>query len=232
LAPNATIEPYVFWRLEHSYRNESGKTGRLTEKTIGLRWAGQLPRGFDYVSEIAGQTGSCAGDRVRSWMGHWVLGHTFTDARHRPRVFVEYNRASGDAGLKDGRHGAFDVLFPSTHDKFGLTDLFCSSNIVHIRPGFQYAVRPNLTFGVAYNDYWLADARDGLYLGGKLAARSALGTAGTHVGREADLQAQWSPSRATMLSAGYGRLFAGDFLRHATAGASYHVTFWGVTQRF
>jgi hypothetical protein len=31
LVPNATIKPYMFWRLEHKYKNESGNSGNLDE---------------------------------------------------------------------------------------------------------------------------------------------------------------------------------------------------------
>ena len=232
LLPKATIQPYMFWRLEHGYKSESGKLGNLDEKTIGLRWAGGLPIGFDYTAEVAGQTGSSAGDRIGAWMGHWVVGHTLPDAVHRPRVFVEYNRASGDANPKDGHHGTFDPLLPSSHDKYGLTDLLCSSNVVHLRPGFQYIVRPGLTVAAAYDDFWLANAHDGLYVSARIVARSVNGTAGTHIGQEADVQAQWTVSRATQLAIGYGRLFPGAFLRHTTPGVPYNIVFLNVAQRF
>jgi len=127
VVPGATLEPYVLWRLEHAYKNERGKLGNLDEKTVGLRWAGKLAFGFDYTSEMAIQRGSWAGDSIAAWLGHWVMGHTLADARHRPRVFAEFNRASGDANSTDGRHGTFDTLFPASHDKFGLTDLLCST---------------------------------------------------------------------------------------------------------
>ena len=232
LVPNATVEPYVFWRMEHGYKSETGKLGNLSEQTVGFRWTGKLPIGFDYTSEIAGQTGSWSTDHIAAWMGHWVLGHTLPNATHRPRLFFEFNRASGDAASKDGHHGTFDVLFPSSHDKFGLTDLFCSSNIIYIRPGFQYVVRPGLTVGTAYNDIWLASATDGLYISGKSFARSAKGTAGTHVGQEIDVQGQWSVSRATVVNLGYGRLFPGQFLDKTTTGMPYNILFSSIAQRF
>lgn len=232
LVKDATIEPYIFWRMEHRQKSESGKLGNLDEKTAGFRWTGKLPAGFDYTSEIAGQTGSSAGDGIGAWTGHWVLGNTLPDARHRPRFFAEYARASGDAHPKNGRHGTFDPLFPSSHDKYGLTDLFGSSNIVQFRPGFQYTLRPKLAVSVAYNDFWLASGHDGLYVGGKVVARSVNGAAGTHVGQEADVQALWTVSRATQLNVGYGRLFPGEFLQHTTSGVPYNIVFCNIAQRF
>lgn len=232
LVKNALIEPYVFWRMEHNYKNEGGRAGNLSEKTVGFRWAGKLPLGFDYSAEFAGQMGSYAGDSVGAWMGHLVVGNTLPDDRHRPRFFVEYTRASGDANPKDGSHGTFDSLFPSPHDKFGLTDLFCNSNIVYVRAGLQYRVYRAVTLAGAYNNFWLASPRDGLYVSAKVLARSANGAAGTHVGEEADLQTQWTISRATQLSAGYGRLFPGEFLQRATAGMPYNIIFLNIAQRF
>jgi len=88
LIPAAKLEPYVIWRMEHNCKAENGRPGNVDEKTVGLRWLGKLPAGFDYVTEVSGQFGSWAGDGVRSWLGHWVLGHTLPDAVHRPSFFV------------------------------------------------------------------------------------------------------------------------------------------------
>jgi hypothetical protein len=232
LVSKAIIEPYVFWRLEHNYKSESGKPGNLDEKTVGFRFAGKLPASFDYGSEIAYQTGSWAGDSISAWTGRWVVGHTLPNADHKPRFFVEYARASGDAASKDGQHGTFDTLFASSHDKYGLIDLFGSSNIVYFRPGFQYTVRRGLTLSTAYNDLWLENAHDGLYVAGKSVARSVKGAAGTHIGQEADFQALWTVSRATQFTVGYGRLFPGEFLQSMTTGMPYNLLFLNLAQRF
>jgi hypothetical protein len=165
-------------------------------------------------------------------MGHWIVGHALPDNRHRPRVFLEYNRASGDANTRDGRQGTFDPLFPSSHDKYGLVDLFGSSNIIHVRPGFQYTLRPGVRISVAYGKLWLSDARDGLYAGGKVVARSINGAAGSDVGQEADVQVLWTVSGAAQLNVGYGRLFAGEFLQQTMSGVSHSVVFLNIMRRF
>ena len=232
LVTDATIEPYMFWRLEHGYKNEAGKLGNLSEKTLGFRWAGKLPARFDYGAETAGQFGSWAGDGIRAWMGHWVVGRTLSAGPRGPRLFVEYNRGSGDSNPHNGVHGTFDTLFPGAHDKYGLTDLLCPSNFVHLRTGVQYTVYRGVVVSASYNDFSLASARDGLYLSGKSFVRSVDGTAGTHVGQEADFQAQWTPSRLTQLTLGYGRLFPGEFLDHMTTGVPYNILFLNLAQKF
>lgn len=232
LVPNATVEPYLLWRLEHGYKSESGVIGPLNEQALGLRWVGKLPGRFDYGAEVVGEVGSSSVDRVRAWAGHWVVGYTLANQRYRPRLYVELNRASGDANPHDGIRGGFDPPFPSTHDKLGLTDLFTWTNLVHGRMGFGFTVVPRVTLGVAYNSFWLADAQDAVYCGGKAIARSAAGTAGTHIGQQADLEAAWTPTRGSQVQVGYGRLFPGEFLRNTTTGVPYSMVFLNVSQRF
>src|SRR5205807_37513 len=82
LIPNATIEPYLFWKLEHNVKGEIAKAGNLDEKTAGLRWVGKLPLGFDYGWEMAMQRGRQANERLSAWAGHWVAGYTLDDKLH------------------------------------------------------------------------------------------------------------------------------------------------------
>jgi len=232
LVPNASIEPYLFWHLEHNWWNAARNSGKLDEKTIGLRWTGKLPLGLDYTSEIAGQTGSAAGDRIAAWMGHWEAGETLLNAPHVLRLFVEYNRASGDANPHDGVQATFDPLFENPHGEYGLTDLFASSNLAHLCSGFQYRLRPGLTLSAAYNRYWLATSHDGLYVQGVIVAQSLNGAAGANVGSEPDVEARWRISRSTQLTAGYGHLFPGEFLHRTTDGFPYNLIFLNVTEQF
>ena len=231
IVPNATIEPYLLWRLDSGYKSEAGVKGTLDEKTLGLRFAGKL-RAFDWGVEMADQIGASAGDRLHSWAGHWAGGYTLPNKRYRPRVFSEFNRASGDANAHDGIRGGFDPLFPSTHDKLGLTDVFTWTNLAHWRTGLGWTLMPRVTMAVAYSSFWLADAHDAVYCGGKAIARSADGSAGTHIGQQADLQAAWTPARSTQIQVGYGRLFPGEFLQKTTAHVPFSIVFLNVAQRF
>jgi hypothetical protein len=229
--PNATLEPYLFWRLEHNVIGELTKKGNLDAKTTGLRWVGKLPLGFDYGLEMAMQRGRQANEPVSAWAGHWVLGHTLADTRHLPRLFAELNRASGDPNPRDGVHGAFDSLFPGAHDKLGTADQLCWTNIVHTRAGVQYKVRENLTLKAAYNSFWLANRYDGIYSGSKVIIASN-GSQGNHIGQEPDLQAQWKAGRNTQVDLAFGHIFPGEFLRKAGRGSSYNCVFVTLTQRF
>ena len=229
--PNATLEPYLFWKLEHNVKGEVAKTGNLDEKTAGLRLVGKLPLAFDYGLEVAMQRGRQANEPVSAWAGHWVVGRTLAGTWHKPRLYAELNRASGDQNPKDGVHGAFDPLFPSSHDKFGTADQFTWTNIVHARAGVQYKPLKSLMLGTAYNSFWLANRRDGIYSSGKVTIASK-GTQGNHIGQEADVQAQWNLGRYPMLDVAFGHIFPGEFLRNVGRLSSYNCLFLGATQRF
>lgn len=231
LVPNSTIEPYMFWKMEHNVKGEVTKTGNLDEKTAGLRWVGKLPVGLDYGMESAIQRGSQASEPLSAWATHLVLGETLPDAQHLPRFFAELNRATGDQNPRDGVRGAFDPLFPASHDKFGVADQFCWTNIVFGRAGFQYRVRRGLTLSSAYSSFWLADRRDGIYSGGKVIIASN-GAEGNHIGREADIQGRWNLGRYMLVDLAYGRIFPGEFLRNTGHTAAYNGLFLGLTQRF
>ncbi|MBS1824648.1 MAG: alginate export family protein [Acidobacteria bacterium] len=232
LIKDATIEPYFLWRLEHDMKNERGILGHWNGRTMGFRWVGKLPYGLDYGGELAGQVGSYAGDTIRALAGHWVIGHTLADAKHRPRFYTEWNHASGDGNPRDGRHGGFDPLFPSTHDKLGIADLFTWINLYHSRSGIEYTLSPRWKLGAAYNSYWLQNARDGVYVAGKMIARSADGSAGRHIGQQGDVQATYAPTRTTQINGGYGHFFPGGFLDRTTSHVPYHIVFCNIAQRF
>jgi hypothetical protein len=232
VAVGGTLESYVFWRLAHNFKGERGDAGHLNAKTIGFRFTGKAAGRMDYGVEVAGQTGSIASDRVGAWAGHWVMGHTLADTRHKPRVFSEYNRASGDADPRDGRRGTFDPLYPAPHDKYGLADLFNWSNLGHWRSGAEYTIRKGLALSAAYNSYWLANLGDGLYAGGRMIARDPDKSAGGHVGQESDFQALWTATRTTSINVGYARLFPGAFLKHTTPGAPHNYVFANIAHRF
>jgi hypothetical protein len=231
LIPNSVIEPYLFWRLEHNVKGELIKAGNLDEKTLGIRWAGQFPLNFDYGVEVAMQRGWQAREAISAWAGHWVVGYKFIDVRCQPRLFVELNRASGDRDPHDGMHGAFDPLFPSSHDKFGTADQFAWTNIVYARLGSQLKVREHVTLGAAYNSFWLANRRDGVYSGGKVIIAST-GLQGRHIAQETDIQAQWSLGRNTIIDLAYAHVFPAEFLRNTGHRSPYNCIFLGALQRF
>ncbi len=235
LIPKASIEPYAFWRLAptgYAAAYANGAKGHLDEGTFGVRIAGKLPAHFDYSTEMARQTGTLGTSNIAAWAGHWVAGRTFETA-WTPRAYVEYNFASGTSNPTGNTVGTFDQLYPSGHDKFGLTDQVGWRNIKDLRTGIEAKPLRKLTCSTTFHDYWLADARDGLYTAtGAVVAKSPAGAAGTHVGEELDFQGIYKWNKAIQFGAGYGQLFTGQFLNKTTKGKDFSYPYFMTSYAF
>jgi hypothetical protein len=233
LVPNATVEPYFLWRRASGTATELGARAVLNFGTTGFRWVGKLPANFDYGSDTARQQGSVGAESVGAWAGHWVLGRTLPTARFKPRFSLEYNYASGDHNARDGKHGTFDSLYPTGHDKYGLADQVGWKNIRNARAGAELKVNGKCTLTGRYDAWWLADPHDALYdAAGNVQFKVASGTAGRFVGQEADVIAVYSVSKQVRAGGGYGHIFPGTFLNHASKGASYNYPYVMVNYAF
>jgi len=233
LVPRSTAEPFFFWRRQSGLKTELGSTGVMNFGTVGVRAAGKLPENFDYDTQMAAQRGSLGDESIRAWAGHWLLGYKLVHSRLTPRLFAEYNQASGDANPADNKKSTFDQLYPTGHDKYGLTDLVGWQNMKHVRSGLELAVAKGWSATTRYNSYWLADAHDALYSGGGATlARSATGAAGTFVGQEIDLIVSGKIPQGVGLSAGLGRFVPGTFLKNTTPGRTYTYPYVMVTYDF
>jgi hypothetical protein len=233
LAPKAAVEPFVFWRRQSGLTSEAGIAGTMSFGTFGLRTAGKLPSNFDYDAQMAVQSGSLGDEQIRAWAGHWLIGYTLANAGHTPRVFGEYNQASGDGNPTDNKKGTFDQLYPTGHDKYGLTDLVGWENMRHVRGGFGVALTKGWSATTRYSHYWLDDAHDALYNGGGAPlARSATGVAGTNVGGELDIIAAGKLRPTLGFSAGVGYFMPGEFLKNTTPGKPYTYPYLMLTYDF
>jgi len=216
-----------FYFLRHEQNRPAGFAGgsaaagtdRRRIDTFGGRLTGRLPEGLRYSLEGALQAGKdgAATHRAAAWFSalsrRWMLSGKPLD------VAAEYKFATG---TKDPRNtakvGAFDVLFPSTHDKFGHMDLFGWRNIHAARSQATFALKAPLTLNLMYDSWWLASERDALYsAAGRAIARSPAGTAGRHVGQELDFFGTYRYRRFTF-GAGYGHMFKGAFVKSTTPG--------------
>jgi hypothetical protein len=222
LIPKASVQPYFFWRRQSGLLTETGTQGVSDFGTLGVRWVGKLPAGFDYGMEMAKQSGSLGSDTISAWAGHWMVGHTFAAARFTPRIMTEYNYASGDHNGKDGIRGTFDQLYPTAHDKYGLTDQVGWKNIEHLRGGVEFQLQKKWSATAKYSSWWLADPHDALYnTSSSVVARVLSGVAGRFVGQGIDFVTSYKPLRPMEISGGVGHIFPGTFLKNATPGRAY-----------
>jgi hypothetical protein len=222
VVPNATIEPYLFWRSQSTVKAQLGGTGTYDMKVPGIRWVGTLPRNFDYNTDLAFERGSVLKDSIDAWAGHWVLGYTAKELPKTPRFFAEYNYATGSASAKLGQRNTFDQLYATAHDKYGLADQVGWKNIHHVRVGPEVKILPRWSMSARYSDYWLANSHDALYnTSNSVVAQLASGAGGRWVGQEVDLVSAFQLSKITSIGGGVSHIFPGTFLKMATPGQSY-----------
>jgi hypothetical protein len=231
VVPGATLEPYVLWRLEPKSKTERGAAARQDTKTAGLRWFGKIMASGDYTAELALQRGSFGSDQARAWAGHWVVGRTFRDCPWTPRVFGEYDYATGDRNPKDGVQGTFDQLYPSLHDKFGLADQYVWRNNHHGHIGLEASPAKKWKVAGGVHSMWLASLEDGVYRSNKLIVKSPVGNRNRHISTELDGQVFWSPTPYTKINAGLGWIRAGSFLEATNPAVLKSYVFVGVTRR-
>lgn len=231
--PKAKIEPFFLWRRQSKLKTELGQAGISNYSTFGARWAGRISGTFDYDLTMAKQAGSLGSETISAWAGHWLGGYTEARVRYTPRFFAEFNYASGDHNPKDNTRGTFDQLYPSGHDKYGLTDLVGWQNIEHTREGVELRLTNKLRATARYNTYWLADPHDALYNSGALViAKSKTGNSGRFVGQEPDFIATYKCNVRLAFSAGFAQMIPGTFLKNTTPGASYSYPYFMTTYDF
>jgi Alginate export len=218
------LEAYV---LRHDQNRPGGFTGgsskdgtdKIGVNTFGFRLTGPVSPALKYSLEAALQKGMVGPADLSASAWFAALSRRWTIAAKTLDVSAEYKYASGTENPADPKHsGTFDQLYAANHDKFGHQDLFGWRNIHNARSLTSLGVFKNFTINFMYDNYWLANLKDGVYNGsGKLIVRSAAGTAGRHVGQETDLYGTYKRGHFTF-GAGYGRFFSGTFIQKTTPG--------------
>jgi hypothetical protein len=232
LLPHSVLEPFVLWRVQPSVAvevNPAAKTGRQNEKAWGLRFKGLATNSLDYSYEAIIERGSDGTNGIQAWGQSFGAGYRFDSLYLHPRIFGQYDYASGDRNSGDGIHGTFDTMYPTAHDRFGVADLFGWQNIKSERAGFTVEPRRRWTVTAQYLDFWLASATDSLYntSGGSI-VRDATGKSGKHVGEELDVYTWFELNRHVNFGVGVGHLMPGTFLADSTKGPSYNYPYFAI----
>ena len=232
LLPHSVLEPFVLWRVQPSVAvevNPAEKTGKQNEKAWGFRFKGLATNSLDYSYEGIIERGSDGTNGIQAWGQTFGAGYRFDNIFFHPRIFSQYDYASGDRNSGDGIHGTFDTMYPTAHDRFGVADLFGWQNIKSGRAGFTIEPRRRWTVTAQYLDFWLASATDSLYnsSGGSI-VRDATGKSGTHVGEEFDVYTWFELNRHVNFGVGVGHLMPGTFLADTTKGPSYNYPYFAL----
>ncbi len=172
--------------------------------------------GFEFDLEGAYQNGLLRGQQLDAFAVHSGLGYNFYDVPLKPRIWAEYNFASGDRSTTDNRSETFQNLFPTNHKFYGYMDLFSWQNMQNPTVSLQLTPVKNLTAEVAYRAYWLASTNDLWYRANGLTTvrplTPATKNASNFVGTELDLLLTWKATKHLSFQGGFSHFFQGDYL--------------------
>ena len=191
----------------------NGTTGRERRHTLGGRlWGKIAATGLDFEVEGASQFGTLGRGDIAASMATAVLGYTLPVPRLAPRVYLEFDHASGDE-RPGGNVGTFNQLFPNAHPFLGYIDYIGRQNITSASGGLAVTPVRDLTVTLQQYFFWRASDRDAIYnkAGGVL--RPGTGTTARYVGAEIDLLATYNFTRHLQGYAGYSHFWAGEFIR-------------------
>ena len=125
-----------------------------------------------------------------------------------------------------------DQIYPTSHNRLDFADQVGRKNIEQIRAGASQTIR-KWKLNETWEDIWLATTHDALYASaGTISVAANPAAPSRHVGQEIDFWAEVDLAHGLSGGAGYGRLFAGQFLRFATPGKDYNYPFLFLTYRF
>jgi hypothetical protein len=232
LVPNSVLEPFLLWRVQPSVAIETTaklKTGRQDEWAPGLRFKGVALKNLDYEAEWIGERGADGPNHINACGTTDGVGYRFDPAWSKPRVFWQFDYATGDKNPTDGQHGTFDTMYPTAHDRFGITDQFGWQNIVAERAGITIEPRHRWNVTAQWLDFWLAQAKDSLYnTSGSSIVRNTAGTDGTHIGQEGDIYTWYELNRHVNVGVGVGHIWGGEFLQKATKDPNYNYPYFAI----
>ena len=190
-----------------------------TYSTVGGRlYKDPKPGEPDYEVESAWQIGTHGATDHVAHFQHVDLGYTF-NLPWTPRLVFHYDYASGDRQPGDSQDEGFDTLFGARRFEYmptGIWSPFVRSNLNS--PGWRLLVTPSASwiFQVKHRVWYLAQATDFF---GNSGLRDTTGQAGTSLGHDVELRAQWAPNRNVDFDVGYVHWFKGSYFDRLPASA-------------
>ena len=229
---NSNLEPFFLWRVQPSEVVEAAKsktTGKENEKALGARFKAQAHSALDYGGELILETGKVGSQPLRASAGEAGAAYQFLNVAAKPRVFTQYDYATGNSNpAQNGSHTTFDTIYPSAHDRFGITDLFGWQNIEAVRAGATIEPHRRLTFTVQGLDFWAADALDSIYNTSGSAIVTNKTDHGRHLGAEVDSYSWYELNRHFNVGGGVGYFGGGQFLTNVTTSHSYQYYYFAL----
>ena len=191
--------------------------------TIGTRVKGDPKKlhGWEYTGEFAYQVGKVRDLNLSAYALNAGVGYNFLDTPWTPRIFAEYNYASGDDNPADHDIGTFQNLFPTNHKFYGIMDMFSWQNMQDAHVSVSVKPAKTLAAEAGYYAHWLANNNDAWYRSNGINTvrplNAAAQNAGNYQGSEVDVLVTWNPKKYFQVQGGYAHFFAGQYLKDTGA---------------
>jgi hypothetical protein len=232
VVPHTTIEPYLYVKRMPSVKSQQNIYGTETEFTPGIRASGNLPFGFDYITEGALQRGSYSNNSIHSGAGYVKVGYSPRIPWH-PRIQAERDYATGNPHTNTQRISTFDQLYPSGHNVFGLVDLFGWQNIKQTRINLDLNPARHLTFLLQEEFLTVANLHDSVYSGSGSATIKppTAGFATDDIGKGFDASFKYVIHGYLVVNGGVGHFFPGALMTQNKHSAPQTIPYLSVTYR-
>jgi len=203
----------LYWLgVNNALATFNGTSGREHRQTLGGRTWGKIGQtDLDFEVEGAGQFGSVRSGNIAAGMFTGVLGYTLPVPSLSPRVYLEFDYASGDK-KPGGNVGTFNQLYPNGHSYLGYIDYIGRQNIISASGGLAMTPVRGLILSLQQYFFWRASDRDAIYNKAGAVLRPGTGTTARYVGAEVDLLATYNFTRHVQFYAGYSHFFPGEFI--------------------
>jgi hypothetical protein len=216
--------------------------GSLLERsdfvTLGTRIKGDPKKlhGWEYSGEFAWQVGKVRDLNLNAYALNAGVGYNFLYTPWTPRIFAEYNYASGDDNPADHDLGTFQNLFPTNHKFYGVMDMFSWQNMEDSHLSVSVNPTKSLTTEVGYYAHWLASTNDAWYRANGIntvrPVNAAARNAGSYQGSELDLILTWNVKKYLQIQGGYAHFFAGSYLTDTGAHDDANFGYVQATLKF
>jgi len=190
----------------------NGTSGKERRQTLGGRIWGKIGETrLDFEVEGNAQVGDVGHQDILASMFTAVLGYSPPIASFSPRLYVEFDYASGDN--KPGGHvHTYNQLYPTGHSFLGYIDYIGRQNILSPNAGLTLSPIQGLALSLQQYFFWRASEHDALYNKSGGVLRPGDTTTARYVGAETDLLATYSFCRHILAYGGYSHFFTGDFI--------------------
>ena len=232
--PRTTISPFVFLRAKRYVVSQQGIGGTETEFTPGVSFSNNAPHSIDYTVEGVLQRGSYSNDVIHAGAGYAKLGYIARFIPWSPRLQGEYDYATGNPHTNPDRISTFDQLYPSSHDVFGLVDIFGWQNIKQSRINLSLKPREHLTLLIQQGFLREASTKDGVYnsVGAEFIKPPTGGFTNNYIGHEFDASLKYVFHEYVVVNAGVGHFSPGIVMVEGGLGAPQTLSYLAFTYRF